>query len=72
MRRFVFSTALASVIFVAVSQPSWAVDVATAHGAPVRLEVAQALEQVLAGSAETQRPVPDVGRLAKAEKLGLS
>lgn len=41
MRRFGFSTALASVIVGAVSQPAWAVDVATADGAPVRLEVTE-------------------------------
>ncbi len=34
------------------------------------LEVAHALEQVLAGYAETRRPLPDLGKLAKAARLG--
>ncbi len=33
------------------------------------LEVAHALEQVLAGNAETRRPVPDLGRFVKAPRL---
>lgn len=36
------------------------------------LEVAHALEQVLAGSPETKRPVPDLGKLKSAPKLGLA